>query len=91
MQEHRRAGRGAGRQAGVPTPDKAGAVVVIGAGLVGLPAGLVFALAGYTVRLVDVDDGRRAVRARARRLAASLSWSSTGWSTRRRPRRPGRA
>jgi len=43
-----------------PRPDEAGAVVVIGAGLVGLPAGLVFALAGYTVRMVEVDERRRA-------------------------------
>jgi 3-hydroxybutyryl-CoA dehydrogenase len=43
-----------------PRPDEAGAVVILGAGLVGLPVGLVFALAGYTVRLVEVDEIRRA-------------------------------
>ena len=60
MQEHDApAGAQSGKPA-FPLPQDAGAIVVIGAGLVGLPAGLVFALAGYTVRLVEVDEGRRA-------------------------------
>ena len=59
MQEHSVPAAQSGRPA-FPLPDQAGAVVIIGAGLVGLPAGLVFALAGYTVRLVEVDEGRRA-------------------------------
>jgi 3-hydroxybutyryl-CoA dehydrogenase len=40
-------------------PQEAGPVVVIGAGLMGAPTGLVFALAGYDVRLVEIDPKRR--------------------------------
>jgi 3-hydroxybutyryl-CoA dehydrogenase len=40
-------------------PEEAGPVVVIGAGLMGAPTGLVFALAGYDVRLVEIDPQRR--------------------------------
>jgi 3-hydroxybutyryl-CoA dehydrogenase len=47
-----------------------GPVIVLGGGLVGLPAGLVFAMAGHAVRLVEVDEGRRA--AVPRRVAELL-------------------
>jgi 3-hydroxybutyryl-CoA dehydrogenase len=60
MQEHNVPAAAQSGGPAFPLPKQAGAVVIIGAGLVGLPAGLVFALAGYTVRLVEVDEGRRA-------------------------------
>ena len=60
MQEHNVPAAAQSGGPAFPLPEQAGAVVIIGAGLVGLPAGLVFALAGYTVRLVEVDEGRRA-------------------------------
>ncbi len=44
--------------AAFPRPPSAGPVVILGAGLVGLPTGLVFALAGYQVRLVETDPPR---------------------------------
>lgn len=43
----------------IPRPPAAGAVIVLGAGLMGVPAGLVFALAGYRVQLIETNPRRR--------------------------------
>jgi 3-hydroxybutyryl-CoA dehydrogenase len=72
MQEHSAPAAANSGSPAFPRPEEAGAVVIIGAGLVGLPAGLVFTLAGYTVRLVEVDEGRRA--SVPERVAALLSF-----------------